>query len=517
MTMMMWGIVLSLVSLPMSTILLHSNDYDGEQFAQFIPNVTFQDWMTLDPRMIWFDERNNSTSPVSVGPTLVTEAATRVAGAATTMTVTSGAASASKVHVVIQDVVHRLTTLSLHLRYYVLEDPQFDLISMTSTTNRPLRDRYGSFADAEEYMIRTLRAVTTTTTTAPNNNHNNSSSHHPPPPPLRTSDPEQADLFFIPVSLTRHLISRSKAVNAVFDAIYNATTFQSHEGNRHFMIVQTQNMWSNRHLGAYRKNKLRLSEHYPKLWNVTMGKVFDQEGCAAAAENGLLEGNDFKDRMLDGAIPMSRSTFSMNLIPLPTFPFVPASLEKFQTASWDCFYHSRQEPSLNNSTHYRHALLNETRIQALPRCSLGFDIPPNLWLQRFQSSRFCLVIRGDDPMSRSLLRAVKVGCIPVIISDLFEYYAPTFKRSIAVSAYSILIPEYEFRTDPVAAVLKLNTVSDDVIVEKLKYLALAQRLLLPDHPQSLFVPALLYEAWEAMKRASNRTQWPLKRLSRFIS
>jgi hypothetical protein len=49
---------------------------------------------------------------------------------------------------------------------------------MTSTTNRPLRDRYGSFADAEEYMIRTLRAVTTTTaSTAPNNNHNNSTSH----------------------------------------------------------------------------------------------------------------------------------------------------------------------------------------------------------------------------------------------------------------------------------------------------------------------------------------------------
>jgi hypothetical protein len=57
-------------------------------------------------------------------------------------------------------------------------------------------------------------------------------------------------------------------------------------------------------------------------------------------------------------------------------------------------------------------------------------------------------------------------------------------------------------------VLKLNELSEEVICEKLAYLELAQRLFLPDHPESLFVPALLHEVKESMKRPSNYSHWP---------
>ena len=111
-------------------------------------------------------------------------------------------------------------------------------------------------------------------------------------------------------------------------------------------------------------------------------------------------------------------------------------------------------------------------------------------------------------MSKSQLRAVKAGCIPVIVSNLLAYYSPTFKSSIAMSDYTIMLDEDEFLADPVAALLKLNDLSEDVISEKLEYLTLAQRLFLPDHPESLFVPALLHEVHESMKRASSYSNWP---------
>ena len=391
----------------------------------------------------------------------------------------------------IGQVIQRLTTSPMP-RYYVYEDDRFQAELMpredpaTSERGR-IKSRYEGFAEAEEYIIRTLA------------NHS-----------LRTRDAEEAQLFFVPISLTRHLIERrpNHHMAKVLFALYNQPNFQTRQGHRHFMIVQTPNMWSWEHLELYKVRTLRLSHQYRKLWNVTIGKVFDQEGCEEAQNKGLLEGNDFKSVMLDCGVLMSRSSFSLNFIPLSTFPFVCASMEKFRNSSWDFFYYSRTDPSMFNSTPYRHALLNDTISKALPGSSIGFDIKPIVWMEHFVSSRFCLVIRGDNPLSRSQLRAVKVGCIPVIVSNMLEYYAPIFKSSIAVSDYAIMVDEHEFLADPVAALMKVKNSSEEVLCEKVEYLRLAQRLLIPDHPESLFVPALLHQVNESMKRASNQSQWP---------
>ena len=393
----------------------------------------------------------------------------------------------------VKETIQMLTRPPM-LRYFVYDDGPFQPRPRTPKTERHgkelflLNRRYGSFADAEEHIINTLA---------------NSS--------LRIHDPDQADLYFIPISLTRHLITRRErhVIASVFDDLYSQASFQSYQGHRHFMIVQIPNMWSWEHIFLYEQEYAQVAQQYVKLWNVTIGKVFDQEGCEEARKKGLLEGSGFKSMMLDSAVTMSRSSFSLNSIPLAKFPFTPASLAKYRNSTWDCFYHSRREPSMFNSTPYRHALLNTTVVKALPGSSIGFDIHPNQWMEHFQSSRFCLVIRGDSPMSRAHLRAVKVGCIPVIVSNLLEYYSPTFKSSIAMSDYSIILDEDEFLADPIATVLKLNALSEDVICEKLAYLELAQRLFLPDHPESLFVPALLHEVNESMtNHASKYTEWP---------
>ena len=285
--------------------------------------------------------------------------------------------------------VVQLLTKSPMTRYYVYEDDRFKAIHRRRRFT-PLRGRYQGFAEAEEHIIDTLA---------------NSR--------LRTRDPEEAELFFVPISLTRHIIERAPGSRSadVFNLLYNQTIFQANQGNRHFMIVQTPNLWSFGHLRMYSDKALFITQHYSHLWNVTIGKVFDQGGLEEANQKGLLEGNDFKSAMLDLAVPLSRSSFSLNFIPLPSFPFVQASMEKFRNSSWDFFYYSYNGTSVLNSTQYRHALLKETVWNALPGSSIGFDINPRQWMEHFQSSRFCLVIRGDNPASRSHLRAVKVGCI----------------------------------------------------------------------------------------------------------
>lgn len=115
-------------------------------------------------------------------------------------------------------------------------------------------------------------------------------------------------------------------------------------------------------------------------------------------------------------------------------------------------------------------------------------------MERFTSSKFCLVIRGDDPLSHALLRAVKVGCIPVVISDYFPAVGQTFKTSLDMREFSIFFDEQEFLNNPQERLASLHDISELEIRMKLIALQYAQQVTCPDHPDSLFLPALLREA-----------------------
>jgi hypothetical protein len=445
----------------------------------------------------------------------------------------------------IASILQRLTQISHHRRFYVYDDPRFSAIPLddqqlydTNKTNlryqkyiHYLRKRYDGFAFSELHLIQVLQ-----------------NSHY------RTYTPEDAHWFFIPISLTHHLINpmKNSSTGNVFHVLYQQPYFQALQGNRHLLLVQTPNLWSWEHLELYDKKEYDIVRHYSILWNVTIAKVFDTQGCRLATtttstlntktlQNTSLMNlpspptppHDFYKPLQMAAIPMSRSSFSLESIPLSSFPYMAATYEKFRNSTYLCFYRSRKSPSLFQSTPYRHALLNstvqatiqreliklsrqhqsqQTNLSSTSTCSLGIDIRnPKLWIQHFGSSKFCFVIRGDSPMSRSHLRAVKVGCIPVIVSDMLPYYSPIFKSSgISMEDYSIIISEHEFLKDPVATVLLLSQLEEPFLKTKLNYLAFAQRLYFPDHPQSLFVPALMLEMEHAMKDHFqwNVTHWP---------
>jgi hypothetical protein len=65
--------------------------------------------------------------------------------------------------------------------------------------------------------------------------------------------------------------------------------------------------------------------------------------------------------------------------------------------------------------------------------------------------------------------------------------------------YSIIIDEKAFLEDPVGSLKIIQGMSSEKIKEKLKALAYAQRVSLPDHPDSLFVNAFLKEALFAQR------------------
>jgi hypothetical protein len=67
--------------------------------------------------------------------------------------------------------------------------------------------------------------------------------------------------------------------------------------------------------------------------------------------------------------------------------------------------------------------------------------------------------------------------------------------------YAIFIPEKAFLQDPLRELVKLTELTETEIQEKLEALAFAQRVVLPDHPESLFVPAFLRETILAQRDA----------------
>jgi hypothetical protein len=324
---------------------------------------------------------------------------------------------------------------------------------------------------------------------------------------LRTLNPDAADLFVIPTSTSAILMKRTpaeatKIYAEAFGTLLSTPTFQATGGNRHVLVSTA--LWGFSRRSVQEKNVagFGLRTYYDALRNVTIANDMDYAGCRELSKNEMRV--DFIEhfRGSKGGIgKVTNSDFSLGLMASEDIPFFAASYDKFLNSKNFVFYHVRDREFIRNSTPFRRAPLRDEVIKGLPPSSIGPDLPYDDWLREFPSSRFCLAIRGDTPHSHALLRAVKVGCIPVVICDSYPLYAPTLKSSVDMRDYAIFIPEKQFLEDPLQELLKLNDLSEAVIRDKLEALAFAQRVIQPDHPESLFVPAFLREALQAQRAA----------------
>jgi hypothetical protein len=316
--------------------------------------------------------------------------------------------------------------------------------------------------------------------------------------PLRTGNSSEAEIFIVPTPITELLAYGCQWEDCTwydeaFDALVKSPTFQQHQGHNHVIIAQSWPLF-NKRFSAYVP---ALSRYYRWLENVTVASSFDPFGCIELHKQYPPRHSDFSS-LFEEEVPVTNA-FSVGLGFHHPFPIQPATFETFKASELLVFYRARQGDFSFGSTKFRDCILNDTVMSGLPSSDIGYDSPPKDRFPSMASSKFCLVVREDTPHSFSLANAVRAGCIPVIISDDYQMYGGPFKSSMSTTDFAIYIKESSFLADPLQELGKLQHLSDDLVKEKLGHLSLAQQILMPDHPQSLFVEAFVREAVASRK------------------
>lgn len=239
-------------------------------------------------------------------------------------------------------------------------------------------------------------------------------------------------------------------------------------------------------------------EQYEKIYNVTSVKEQDIHMwyTIQKAQTAVKDGWD----IAYPEIPMTKYSWSFSFAATAsnseyTRQLVDTIIHNYtQVKPYHFFYHSRNDTFWNNSTQFRHAPMRSDVLQQLRQpSSVGYDIPADQWQYDFVHSKFCITIRGDNPQSRALWRSIRAGCIPIIISDMWKYFAPVYRSFLSFEDYTIVIDEQEFLKDPAGSLNSAINLTNIQLQDKVQALALAQQMILIDHPQSLFVQAFIRE------------------------
>jgi hypothetical protein len=319
---------------------------------------------------------------------------------------------------------------------------------------------------------------------------------------FRTTDKTKADVFIVPFRVGVGIINRDpRKLRAFVKALLSNTTFREQP---HVVLSLTTVGFNQFHVKNTAFYLGMDNDFYSNVSSLIVAQSHDSHSCANISHQGAAHGHDFEGefKYLDHA--MSKYGFSVGLLPQIDLPYHEATYEKFRNAKNFIFYQTRTEPSVWNSTRFRQILLEPQFLNQMnwTNSSIGFGLPPDEWIWEFPRSKFCLAIRGDTPHTHALLHAVKVGCIPVVISDFYPAFAPSFPSTLKMEEYCIFIPEDDYIRDPSAELLKLMYLSEEEIRRKIEALAFAQKVVLMDHPESLFVEAFLKESLYAFKHPS---------------
>lgn len=312
---------------------------------------------------------------------------------------------------------------------------------------------------------------------------------------LKTNNPDDAELFIAPVPLGRIFTSRypGSYIHAAMEALVNHKIFRKHEGNKHVLINTPFILFRQ----DYVKYTFPMKKWYPFLHNVTAILCWDPSATYNDIHHSGGQWNEFLEVMTTLS-PMTRRSASVAFgYGNDYLELTMATKAKFDNSSNFIFYHSKTGGSVWNSTIYRHAPITNITDDKFPKSSIGFGLEKEQWVLELRNSKFCLVVRGDNPSSHALWRSIRMGCIPVIAADNLPIWGPIFKSTINMSDYGVIISEKALVNNPEKTLLKLNDMSEAEIEVKMKHLAFAQRVIFTDHPDSLFVPAFLKESMMA--------------------
>lgn len=308
--------------------------------------------------------------------------------------------------------------------------------------------------------------------------------------------PLDADIYVVPTPLSGLLGPQrrfGRPQDIAFSTLFKQVSWKKYKGHKHVFFGSAHCLFRRDNL----RDLTKISKFYPKIYNSSAVLSYDPHAMSDACQSDNVDLADFRKSLCKQfSTPVNRASISMGMSPeLKSMPLMLASIEKFYNSSNLVFYHSRKSSSVNNSTIYRHSPITNITFSNHPKSSIGFDFEnATKWQSEYLDSKFCLVIRGDDPASRSLWRALRVGCIPVIISNLLPIYSPIMKNTLNMHDYSVILDEREVVTSPEKIFEVIEQMSVQEVSEKIQQLSFAQQVVFPDHPKSLFVQAFLKEA-----------------------
>lgn len=299
--------------------------------------------------------------------------------------------------------------------------------------------------------------------------------------PLRTDKPEEANIFIIGIPMWKSFtLEKEQYLNNVKTAILkvvNNKFFKRNNGKDHLILADHWMLsgWAdcffNKEFKKFYQDNLEFvtSTRY-EVWGISKWHKPSLYVCSKIPS--LFYNQDWEVTRYSITVPYRAY---INHIITPNY-------DEWIKRKNLIFYYTENKNYWNNSTEIRMTPVKQ--LSELSDCSAGYRLPHDQWKNEFINSKFALVVRGDTPGSHSFVNGISVGCIPVIISDLFEYGATPFKDIIELNTYSIIIQENEYLKNPSILYDTLKNLKEDEIRTKLNNLIEVQKIMLTNHPES---------------------------------
>ena len=327
--------------------------------------------------------------------------------------------------------------------------------------------------------------------------------------PSRVLDPSKAKLFIVPTNIlasfdndkANNYKNHIKRIDTAMNALLNNKWFKRNNGADHFLDWHE---WPYKYAGGGEFKHL-----LPKKWLPYLEEVF----LSPYKYLGMSKWkNDYKKNPKlreyrknmyidkDGKYKLSEK--SKNIVHKPfqlgwnytnygkTFKIIIPTYENWVNRPY-LIYHVTHNST--NPTGVKIRQLPMKNKKYFPDCLISTNLPKKEWEESWGKGKFAFVMTGDDPCTHQFTHAIAGGCIPIIVSDLFELICIPFKKYIDLKSFTISIPEDKFLKSPEKVVPMLKSLSENTIKSKLKALREVQPKLLYNHPNTIVHELVLDE------------------------
>jgi hypothetical protein len=240
---------------------------------------------------------------------------------------------------------------------------------------------------------------------------------------MRTTDPDEADLFYVPVYATCNIVRKNlkykdvgqEIYEAVFEFLRTQKSWREHGGIDHVFLFadgQGVNQWP--WYDVVSNSILLMVDGTCPTWGTELEDKVDIKTCFSP----------WKDIIIPGHTDFAR-VLKIKELKKPLG-------ERKLLFSWrgrSSFIHDAYNKSVTRTEIVEHFL-------DLPHTDVGgFS---KTFFESKTNSQFCLVPSGTSPWSNHLYESIIAGCIPVILSD--EYQLPFWHR-LDWTKFSVKLPE----------------------------------------------------------------------------